>query len=138
MATYNGNNYYVLFDSVNISAYVQEADIDASNAVQDTSVGSGSTHTKSAAGLDTYSCKFVISHDSAGIPSYIQKLKPGATILIEFGIEGNTAGQPRHVQNFIIEKAPTKTDVTKKMVTYDVSGKGADAPSVNMYAGGTY
>ena len=138
MATYNGNNYYLLLDSVDVSSFTVNLAVDPGNSDQDITAGAGTTHVKRALGLDDYSIKFTLMYDSASLSTYIQKLKPGATVVIEAGIEGHTAGMPRHVQSCLISKSGVATEVTKSAVMFECEAKGADAPSTNMFAGATY
>lgn len=140
MAQYNGNTILLKFDSVVCDALFQSVNAQPKNEIQDITAGSGVTHRQKAAGLDDYSFEITIIYDStaATLASYIQKLKPGATFVLEYGPQGNAASNPRHVQTVIVEEAPFEVSVEKSPVAFKMKVSGSAAPSVNMYAGGVY
>lgn len=138
MATFlTGNSWYVTIDSVLVSTYLTDVALSPKNDVKDVTTG-GATHMVRQSGLDDYSAKLTVGYETSAISTFVQKLKPGATYTFEFGPESNASGKPRHVQSMIVESSDMSMSADKKFVTFDLSLSGADAPSVNMYAGGVY
>ncbi len=115
-----------------------EVSFDASNDAVDTTAGSGTDWKSEAPGLNQNTVKISIMHDASTIQAYIQKLKPGQVVSIEYGPEGNTSGKPKHVQDFRLGKVSHKTDVKKSAVMHELEGSSTGAPSTDMYAGGVY
>lgn len=138
MAQIAENNVYLSIDGVVVTSYFKSANLQPSNAVQDTTMGAGVDHVQRKPGLNDTSISISIGYDDTNIATYLQKLKAGVVVPIEFGPEGAVSGKPRHVQNFIITGAPSTTNVQKNPVAFDITAQAADAPSVDMFNGGVY
>ena len=132
------NKAYLSIDGVAVNSYFKNVNLQPSNAAQDTTMGAGVNHVQRKPGLDDTSISFSIGYDDTNIDAYIQKLKSGVIVSIEYGPQGAVSGKPRHVQNFIITGSPSTTNVQKNPVAFDVTAQAADAPSIDMYAGGKY
>lgn len=138
MARLNGNGYFVSFDGVDLSAHTGEDTLKVSNEDVDVTAGANKTHVEIAGGLDSTSGDLMIAYEVGSVSGYIQKLKPGLIGTFEFGPEGNTSGKPRHVQSMKVNSVEISQDSKKKFVMFTLSLVGAEAPSVNMFAGGVY
>lgn len=138
MATLQENNVFLKFDSTEVQAFFKEATITPGVNEIDITHGAGTDHEQVGAGLKTTQLTATITYDIGSIQTYIQKIAPGAIVTVEYGPEGASSGKPRHVQSFLITGAPHTVGVDKREVTFSITGRGADAPSVDMYAGGTY
>lgn len=132
------NNVYLTIDGVVITAPFKEVTLEPSNASQDTTMGAGVDHVQRAPGLNDTKITITIGYDTATVQSIIQHMRPGQVVTIEYGPESNVSGKPRHVQSFNIASNPHGVKVDKTPVQFVISGEGADAPSVDMYAGGVY
>jgi hypothetical protein len=138
MAQLAENNIYLAFDAVVVSSFFKECNPSPSNATQDTTMGAGVDHVQRKPGLNDTTFTVTIGYDDTVVSTYIQKLRPGATVSFEYGPEGAVSGKPRHVQSCIVSGAPHTVSVSKTPVAFQVTLQGADAPSVDMYAGGVY
>lgn len=138
MPQYADNNVYLSIDGVVVSAYFKSVSLNPTNAEQDTTMGAGTDHMQRAAGLNDTSITITLGYDTAQVQTQIAHLKPGVIVPIEYGKEGNTSGKPRHVQNFLITGNTVADDVAKTPSTFEITGSGADAPSVDMFSGATY
>lgn len=138
MAQYADNNIYLKMDSVEVQAFFKTVKLSPSNNSVETTVGSGTDHIQRQPGLDDTKIDISIGYDTTQLQAYIQKLKRGQIVTIEYGSEGNASGKPRHVQTFNITKAEHSVNVDKSHVIFEISGEGADAASIDMYAGGVY
>lgn len=138
MATYADNTVYLKLDSTEVDAYFRDVQLSASNSAVDTTAGSGTDWNMRAPGLNDMSISITLMYDAANVQTYIQKIAPGATISIEYGPEDAVSGKPRHVQSFVITSVDHQVQVSKDAVMFSIGGDGADAPSVNMFAGGVY
>lgn len=138
MAVLAANTIYLKFDTTEVDAYFIKVSLTPSNATQDVTMGSGTSDMQRAAGLNDTKISIELGYDSANVQSFIQKLKAGTRVTIEYGPEGAVTGKPRHVQDFIMAGAPFDTNVNKQFTTFTVSADGAGAPSVDMFAGAVY
>jgi hypothetical protein len=138
MAMLAANTIYLAIDSVDVKSYFTEVTLEPSNNSIDITAGSGTEHVERAAGLNDTSISMSIGYDAADVQTYIQKIRPGQVLSIEYGPEGNTSGKPKHVQTFNITGAGFTVNVDKSFVVFDVQGEGAAAPSSNMFTGSVY
>lgn len=138
MAQLADNKIYLKIDSTEIKTFFKNVNLQPSNSVVDTTMGAGVDHVQRKPGLNDHTISISIGYDDTTIASYIQKLKVGERVTVEYGPEGAVSGKPRHVQDFIITGAPSPHDVQKSAVSFDVTGSAADAPSVDMFNGGVY
>jgi hypothetical protein len=132
------NTVYLKMGGTEVDAYFKDVSLSASNSSVDVTAGSGTDWMQRAAGLNDMNISISLAYDLTNIQTYIQKIAPGQTIEIEYGPEDNVSGKPRHVQNFVITGADHQVSVDKSAVVFSITGDGADAPSINMFAGGVY
>ena len=138
MATYSGNDLYIAIDSTSLGTYFTGSlNYEPTIEQQDITAGSGVDWRQRTGGLFDGTLSFMLVYDVTNISTYIQKLTPGIHS-IEFGPEGATSGKPRHVQSFLITGAPIEISIEKTKVAFSVSATAADAPSVDIMAGGVY
>jgi hypothetical protein len=139
MAHYVDNDFLFKANSTDYSAYVVEVSIEPSNAVVETTAGAGTNHTQRAKGMDDTKFTVTLRYQTAAVGvTLINLFRPGQIVAIEFGPEGNTAGKPKHVQNFIVDTMPIKIPVKKDSIVLEISMSGADAASTDMFNGGAY
>lgn len=138
MATYAENTVYLKLDSTEVDAYFVDVQLSASNSAVDITAGSGTDWNMRAAGLNDVSMSVTLMYDTANVQTYIQKLAPGAVVTVEYGPEDAVSGKPRHVQSMVVTSNDHGVRVTKDAVQFSLTLDGADAPSVNMFAGGVY
>lgn len=137
MAELNANAGYLTFDGVDMVPYLQSFDIKpTANAVNSTAGNVG--HSLRQAGLRSTSFSANIVYRVGSVGTYIQKIKPGAEITIDWGPEGNTTGKPRHTQKFIVLDSSTSQDTEKKLVQYAVSGDNSAEPTNDKWNGATW
>ena len=65
------------------------------------------------------------------------RLRPGRHS-VTYGPEGNIAGKPKHVKDFIFNNLPLGQNIDKSEVEFNVGGDLADVPTVDMYNGGVW
>ena len=87
-------------------------------------------------------CRDMAQHDRGfeqnGLKDFIQKIKPGVSVLMEYGPEGLVGGKPKHVHQVLMLSAPFTQVAEKKAVVFDVKAQGQGAPLNNLWAGSTY
>lgn len=137
-ATYAENTVFLKLDSTEVDAYFVDVSVSASNSPVDTTAGSGTDWNMRAAGLNDISFSITLMYDAANVQTYIQKIAPGSIVTLEYGPEDAVSGKPRHVQSCIVSSNDHGETVTKDAVKFSLTLDGADAPSVNMFAGGVY
>lgn len=137
MAARSGNTIYITIGGMNVSAYWTTSNLERTGEEQDTTRGSGATDRQRALGLKDTTFSATLSYDDATLATYVQKLAP-SIYEVEYGPEGNVSGKPRHVQSMLLTTAPFEVTVEKAHVTFQLEFVGADAPSVDMFAGAVY
>lgn len=138
MPAYSGNAPYFALDGVSLATPFISVEMDQKNNTQEVTAGTGATDTQRAPGLNDTTFKVEIGYLTSGQSGWLQKLKAGAVVSLEWGPEGNVTGKPRHVQSCICESNNHGVKVTKEKVSFQLSFTSADAPSVNMFGGGVY
>lgn len=133
------NAVFLKVDGVEMQADFTEVNLQNTNSGSETTKGANATTIERAAGLDDYKLTFKLGWDTTNAPTQITHLKAGQIVNVEYGIDGAVSGKPRHVQNFLIDSYdPGTVTVGKAPVIMSVSASGSGAPSVNMFAGGTF
>lgn len=137
MADFNGNNVYITIDGVDVSTKFKSVSLESSIESEDVTAGAGATHIQRAEKLRDHTISITLSYDKDGINGYIANLRPGKHTVI-VGPEGNTAGKPKHEQDFILTSNSFEQGVDKPRVVFDISGEAADAPVTDLFNGGTF
>lgn len=139
MASLNGNNAYLEWNSVNISAYwTEELSHEASVDTEDITSGAGATHIERASKLIDRSMSFLVTYDDSSIASYVANLKEGTTATLTYGPESNTAGKPRFTGSMILESVTQVQSIQKIHVTFELSFVQAAAPTHTFGDGSTF
>ena len=138
MASYADNTVFLKLGGTEVDAYFKTVSPSVSNSPVDVTAGSGVDWTQRAPGLNDISFSISLAYDAANVSTYIQRLAVGQVIEVEYGPEDAVSGKPRHVQNCNVDSVDFETNVDKSAVVFNISLSGADAPSVNMFAGGVY
>ena len=139
MATYNGNNVYLVRDGVDCSAYyTDEISYNESNATQEITAGAGETHVERAAGLDDTTINLVLVYDAADVQDYIQKLKSGSVADTIYGPEGSSTGKPKFQGSLICSNVSHAVNIGRNKVMFTVALQGAAAPTSRIHAGDTF
>ena len=112
----------------------QTVSINPKNNKEDVTAGNV-THVKKANGLDEYSYELtVVCDDGSALATYIRKLAPHADEQeLDLGIRGNAPGDPRMLQNVLIDEAPVETSTEKKAVVFKVKISGNGEPILDMF-----
>jgi len=139
MATYNGNNMYLLVDSVDMSPYwSQEISFTESNATQEVTSGANQSHVQRAGGLDDTAGEFFIVLDSDDLQNYVDHLKPGVVVNATYGPEGSDTGKPKFQGDVIFSSVGHAVNIAKNLVGFSVSMQGADTPTSRIHNGDTF
>lgn len=133
------NNAKLIVDGVTVDAYFKNVQLQRTSESVDVTGGAGVDHMLRSPGLIDTQITITVQYETALIQTYIQHISAGQVVVIEYGPEGATSGKPRHVQSFLITSSnASEQNVAKDEVTFEITGEGAAAPSVDMYAGGVY
>lgn len=140
MATYNGNNVYLEWDGVDISAY-WTSDVDFSESVDtvDTTAGAGQAHRQRAVGLADTSISLTVIYDDVDLSSYVGKLVPGTVGTLTYGPEGSGSGKPKFEGSMILQQVSgPNPGIEKPMVMFELTFEAADAPTATVSGGDTF
>lgn len=132
------NNVFLKMGGVVVDAFFREVQVETTNSGVDTTAGAGTSHTKRQPGLNDTSFSISLAYDTQHVQTFIQKIARGQVLEIEYGSEGAVSGKPRHIQDVLITSVSHTISVDKSAVTFAINGQGADAPSVDMFAGAVY
>lgn len=136
MADFNGNNYFLSVGGTNLSTRVIDVDISQdTNAVEDTN-GASATHESNAPGLKSTKISFTLQYDDATRLADLVLLHGAQPVI--YGPEGNTGGNPKHDQPFMLSGVGLKQTVAKDNVVFSVDGVGNGAPTTDLFAAGTW
>jgi len=138
MARIADNAGYLAIGSWVVAAEFISCKVNDSNKSQTVTSGFGTAHEQRLPGLNDTSIDIEIQGMTETQATYLAALKRGQVVTIEWGVNGNTSGYPRHVQAFNLTKVEHGKDVDKSRLSYKLMGEGADAPSVDQYNGGVY
>lgn len=138
MARIADNTGYLKIGSWVVDAEFISCKISDSNKSQTVTSGFGTAHEQRLPGLDDTSIDIEIQGMTDTQTTYLAALKRGQVVTIEWGVNGNTSGYPRHVQTFNLTKVEHGKDVEKSRLTYKIAGEGAAAPTVDQFNGGVY
>lgn len=140
MAEYNGNDIYLRMNAVNVQARWREFDMQFASDTEDVSAGAGVLWQKNAPKLFSAKATIKLIYDDVAAASDFAALwQSDQVFTVVYGPQGNTAGLPRHEQDFKINsiKGPTTThDKKAVMLEFDLISTGV--PTANIYAGGTF
>lgn len=138
MTSLADNVIHLFFDGLDVKTRYRSVQFEPTNSTNETTTGSAVSHVQRQPGLNDTKMSVKLAYDGADVNTYIQKLKPGRELLVEYGPEGAVGGKPRHLQKFIVVSAPHEKSIDKKAVEFDVSLEGADEPIADMYDGATF
>ena len=139
MATLNGNDYYLLVDSVDMSAYVTSVSLSRTRGDENTTAGAGTEWEEHASKLSVCDISFTLAFDSTSSGDYLDHISSADPIAIIYGPRGSTAGMQKHDQDFLLTaQSGPEQNVEKTMVKIEVTGKSTGAPRTDLYANGTF
>lgn len=132
------NGWYLTLDGVDVKAYVVSVGVSQSVETKETTAGP-KNHEQKQAGLRKTSYKITLVYEIGSVSAYIQKVKPGASYVLEYGPESNASGKPRQQQTVLVTnvEGPSMT-ASKDLVVFDITAEGADEPTVDMVNGAVY
>lgn len=140
MAATNTNNTYLSINGFEVGGIYRSATFSRAVGEEDTTAGSGTNWSSSAPKLENLTGTITVICDSVAAATHIQSMLPASNIgPVVYGPMGNTSGQLRHDQDFLITgvNGPS-TNVDKTLVVLEISVKSVGAPRANMYAGDTW
>lgn len=126
----NSNNWYLTIDGTDVSEWVVDLTLSPSIASQDITAGANSTDIARGEGLRDHSLDFTLAYTRSAQATILPLVEVGTHTFI-IGIDGNTAGRPKHQQSMIIEGNPISMNVTKELMAFSISAVGAAAPVYN-------
>lgn len=149
MALYNGNNAYLSINSYVVGA-ASGADsnlfinfeMSLQTGDEDVSAGSGISWERHAPKLSRVNATAQIAYDTDSVESDLAGiLSTGKGDIVEviYGPEGNSAGTPKHQQNFLITQVSGPTiNVAKTRAMFEMTMVSDGEPTSNLYEGDTW
>lgn len=148
MAKVQGNQQYAsvngtVFASNGSDGIFVQCKLSLKTEEQDTTAGSGTEWKDRGDGLSETTFELTITMDDtrdvADLAAFTNSVGRGQVVTGIFGPRGNTAGYPKHEQDYLITSVEgPDVQVTKPVYQVKVSGMSAGAPTTNMFAGGTW
>lgn len=135
----NTNKWYVAADGYDVSGLLTEFNIKGDVDTEDVTAGSGAEHVQRKPKLRDTTASFTAAYVDGTVPQYIYRIQPGKTINWVSGPEGSASGKPKHQQMMIVKSIDgPKPTVDKSKIVFAAELEGAEAPQVDIYAGGTF
>ena len=137
MAEWVGDNIYLQFAGGNLGAPVQVQSqhkmVKIAGTVQavDVTRGPAKKHKNYANGMHEYPMEITLGIDDSDI--YPDYLELDQEYTITFAPNGNTAGQPLHVQKYMLEEVPLELEVGRGERVYKIKLKQTEDPVTNIF-----
>lgn len=150
MAALNGNNAYLSINGRVVGAasgaaanIFRKCALDIKAGDEDVSAGAGIEWEEHAAKLNVINCKITVVYAEdtvvTDIDTILNSLGRGAVVAVVWGPEGNTAGNPKHDQDFLITAiSGPEQGHDKPAMMFEITGISSGAPRSNLYAGDTW
>ncbi len=132
------NTLHLQLGSWTVTTEFVEVEFQQSNNTQEITAGVGQASVQRGEGLDDHTFNITVMYDTVLSPSVFTQMKAGTILAFDFGPEDNTAGKPRHTQNVIIQNNSFGKNVDKSPTSFQIQVQGADTPTTDMFAGGTW
>lgn len=140
MPEYNGNAVYLTMNAVDVRARWRNFEMKLNIGDEDVSAGAGIEWEKHASKLRNIGGKITLVYDDLTAAADQAALYTATDIIaVVHGPEGNTAGKPKHDQDFKINSinGPT-TNHDKTLVTLEYDVISTNEPRSNFYVGDTF
>lgn len=140
MPEYNGNNIHLTMNGVDVKARWRSCELKLNIGDEDVSAGAGIEWEKHASKLRNIGATVTLVYDDTTAAADIAALFTTNDIIpLVHGPEGNTAGKPKHDQDFKINavNGPT-TNHDKTLVTFEYDLISTGVPRSNIYEGDTF
>lgn len=137
MAEWVGDNVYInisggnLGSDVEVSSRWKMAKMEGQVDPIDVTRGSNQKHKRFLPGMHEYPLEIRLGIDDTSI--YPDELELDQVYTITLAPNGNTAGEPLHVQDYFIESIPLEIETGRDERVYAVKFKQASAPTTNMF-----
>lgn len=140
MPEFNGNDIYLTINSVDVTARWRSIEMSMSIGDEDVSAGAGVEWEKHASKLKNVSATVTLVYDDTNAASDLFNLVvAGDVVAVVYGPEGNTAGKPKHDQDFKINSiSGPSMNHDKTLVTLAWEMISSNAPRSNIYEGDTF
>lgn len=150
MAALNGNDAYLSINGRVVGAVSGAAanifrkfEMDLATGDEDVSAGSGIDWEEHADKLSRINGKVTVVYDVSSVVTDIDTITAtlgrGSVIPIVYGPEGNTAGKPKHDQDFLVTAiSGPSVGHDKPAVLFEMTVVSSGAPRSNIYAGDTW
>ena len=140
MPEYNGNNVYLTINAVDVKARWRSMEMKQETGDEDVSAGANVAWEKHASKLKKITATVTLIYDDATAAADMAALVTATDVVaIVHGPEGNTAGKPKHDQDFLMTSVDgPKTNHDKTLVTLVYECVSTGVPRSNFYAGATF
>lgn len=137
MPEWVGDNVYIQFEGGNLGAAVEvqanHKSVKITGTVEAIEVtrGPNKKHKNYANGMHEYPMEITLGIDDSSI--YPAHLELDQEYTITFAPNGNTSGEPLHVQKYMLEEVPLELEVGRGERVYKVKLKQTEDPVTNMF-----
>jgi hypothetical protein len=139
MATYNGNNIYLVIGGKDVSAlWTDELSFTQSNDLKETTAGAGATHISRGKGLTDTQIDLALVYDNTDVVNYIEKLEPGEEYSVIYGPNSSDAGNPKFAGNMRIPSTAHAVNISRDLVKFNLSLMQSAEPSNEIHNGDTF
>lgn len=142
MAEWVSDNMYIQISGGNLGAPVdvqarwKKIKIEGTVDPIETTRGPAKKHKMHKPGMHEYPLEMTLGIDDASI--YPDELHLDQIYTLTIGVNGTTAGEPKHVQAYFLESMPVELETGRAERVYACKFKQEDAPTTNMFEGGVW
>ncbi|PSN79619.1 hypothetical protein C8B47_10805 [filamentous cyanobacterium CCP4] len=140
MAEWVGDNIYIQFEGGNLASAVEiqgeykKVKLTGGVSAIETTRGPNKKHKMNVPGMHEYPMEITVGIDDSDI--YPDYLELDQIYTVTFAPNGNTVGQPLHVQEYFLEEVPIEYEMGRGERVYAIKLKQHDAPTVNIFEQG--
>ncbi|MGJ3241164.1 MAG: hypothetical protein ACFE0Q_20810 [Anaerolineae bacterium] len=137
MAEWVGDNIFIQFEDGNLASAVEvqaqykKVQITGTVEAIETTRGPNKKHKEHVPGMHEYPMEITLGIDDSDI--YPDYLELDQIYTVTFAPNGNTSGNPQHVQEYFLEEVPVSYEMGRGERVYEIKLKQHAAPTVNIF-----
>lgn len=142
MPELNGNDVYISINGRDVGGIWRGFEMNLSIGDEDVSAGAGIDWEKHAAKLKVVGATATLVYNTDSVVADIAAIigaTEGHVVPVVYGPENNTAGKPKHDQDFLITGiSGPSTAHEKSLVMFEIELNSSGEPRSNLYDGDTF
>lgn len=139
MAATNTNDAFLSVGGTDVSGLWTELKLSMKRGTADANYGSGIEWEGKLAALKGYSGDLTIIYEETGVPATVQAMNNNDSVAIIYGPQGNSSGEPKHDQDFVVTGIEWSQMADKSnMLVYKIKLESNGTPRSDWLSGDTF